>query len=96
MIVDARADDILYSDVFTGVHGNYLRPSIVAAGLDPNALPEAKDMDFAKLTGGEKKAWRDVWGCGQGIGAIDKVQPAADFIAGLRSDYRSAVEGFTA
>jgi nitronate monooxygenase len=96
MIVDARADDILYSDVFTGVHGNYLRPSIVAAGLDPNALPQAKDMDFASLTRGEKKAWRDVWGCGQGIGAIDKVQPAADFIAGLRSDYRSAVDGFVA
>jgi nitronate monooxygenase len=96
MIVDARADDILYSDVFTGVHGNYLRPSIVAAGLDPNALPQAKDMDFASMTGGEAKAWRDVWGCGQGIGAIDKVQPAADFIAALRSDYRSAVEGFAA
>ncbi|MDO7833811.1 nitronate monooxygenase family protein [Sphingobium sp. HBC34] len=96
MIVDARADDILYSDVFTGVSGNYLRPSIIAAGLDPDALPKAKDMDFASLTGGEKKAWRDVWGCGQGIGAIDKVQPAADFIAGLQADYRAAVAGFTA
>lgn len=96
MIVDARADDILYSDVFTGVSGNYLRPSIVAAGLDPDALPKAKDMDFASLTGGEKKAWRDVWGCGQGIGAIDRVQPAADFIAGLKADYRAAVAGVTA
>ena len=91
MIVDARADDILYSDVFTGVHGNYLRPSIVAAGLDPDHLPEAKDMDFASMTGGEKKAWRDVWGCGQGIGVIDKVQPAADFIADLRKDYAAAI-----
>ncbi len=96
MIVDGSAQDIVYSDVFTGVLGNYLRPSIVAAGLDPNALPKAKDMDFASLTGGEKKAWRDVWGAGQGIGAIAKVQPAADFIAGLKADYRAAVEGFTA
>ena len=96
MIVDGSAQDIVYSDAFTGVLGNYLRPSIVAAGLDPDALPKAKDMDFASLTGGEKKAWRDVWGAGQGIGAIAKVQPAADFIAGLKADYRAAVEGFTA
>ena len=96
MIVDGSAADIVYSDVFTGVLGNYLRPSIVAAGLDPDALPKAKDMDFARLTGGEKKAWRDVWGAGQGIGAIAKVQPAADFIAGLKAQYRAAVEGFTA
>ena len=96
MIVDGSAADIVYSDVFTGVLGNYLRPSIVAAGLDPDALPKAKDMDFASLTGGEKKAWRDVWGAGQGIGAIAKVQPAADFIAGLKAQYRAAVEGFTA
>ena len=96
MIVDGSAADIVYSDVFTGGLGNYLRPSIVAAGLDPDALPKAKDMDFASLTGGEKKAWRDVWGAGQGIGAIAKVQPAADFIAGLKAQYRAAVEGFTA
>jgi len=96
MIVNGSAADIVYSDVFTGVLGNYLRPSIVAAGLDPDALPKAKDMDFASLTGGEKKAWRDVWGAGQGIGAIAKVQPAADFIAGLKAQYRAAVEGFTA
>ncbi|WP_031297522.1 NAD(P)H-dependent flavin oxidoreductase [Sphingobium lactosutens] len=96
MIVDGSAQDVVYSDVFTGVLGNYLRPSIVAAGLDPDALPKAKGMDFASLTGGEKKAWRDVWGAGQGIGAIHKVQPAADFIAGLKADYRAAVEGFTA
>ena len=96
MIVDGSAADIVYSDVFTGVLGNYLRPSIVAAGLDPAALPKAKDMDFARLTGGEKTARRDVWGAGQGIGAIAKVQPAADFIAGLKAQYRAAVEGFTA
>ncbi len=96
MIVDSNAADIVYSDVFTGVLGNYLRPSIVAAGLDPDALPKAKDMDFATMTGGEKKAWRDVWGAGQGIGAISEVQPAADFIAGLKADYRDTVASFTA
>lgn len=96
MIVDSSASDIVYSDVFTGVHGNYLRPSIVAAGMDPDHLPEAKDMDFAAMTGGDKKAWRDVWGAGQGIGAITQVQPAADFIAQLKSEYRDAVAGFTA
>ncbi|NWK98240.1 nitronate monooxygenase [Sphingobium lactosutens] len=96
MIVDSGAADIVYSDVFTGVHGNYLRPSIVASGLDPDGLPKAKDMDFASLTGGEKKAWRDVWGAGQGIGAIDQIQPAADFIAQLKAEYQAAVDGFTA
>ncbi|MEC3950019.1 NAD(P)H-dependent flavin oxidoreductase [Sphingobium sp. HWE2-09] len=95
MIVDSHAADIVYSDVFTGVHGNYLRPSIVASGLDPDSLPKAKDMDFASMTGGDKKAWRDVWGCGQGIGAIDSVQPTADFVATLKADYRAAVAGFT-
>lgn len=95
MIVDSHAADIVYSDVFTGVNGNYLRPSIVAAGLDPDALPKAADMDFASLSGGDKKAWRDVWGCGQGIGAIDRVQPAGGFIAGLAADYRAAVTGIT-
>lgn len=92
MIVESQADDIIYSDVFTGVHGNYLRPSIVAAGMDPDALPKAADMDFAGAMT-DKKAWRDVWGCGQGIGAITKVQPAGDFIAGLKAEYQAAVAG---
>lgn len=96
MIVDSHAEDIVYSDVFTGVHGNYLRPSIVAAGMDPDHLPEAEDMDFGSIAGGDKKAWRDIWGCGQGIGAIDRVQPAADFIAALGAQYRAAIDGFTA
>lgn len=93
MIVDSSAGDIVYSDVFTGVHGNYLRPSIVASGMDPDNLPKAMEMDFATIAG-DKKAWRDVWGCGQGIGAIRKVQPAADFIAQLRREYRAAIDGF--
>ncbi|WP_176591373.1 nitronate monooxygenase family protein [Sphingobium sp. EM0848] len=94
MIVDSGANDIVYSDFFTGVLGNYLRPSISAAGLDPDKLPKAMDMDFAKLSGGEKKAWRDVWGAGQGIGAIRQVQPAADFIAQLKAEYEAAVSAF--
>lgn len=93
MIVDSSADDIVYSDFFTGVLGNYLRPSIVASGLDPDHLPKAEEMDFASLAG-EAKAWRDVWGAGQGIGAIHKVQPAAAFIAQLKAEYQSAIEAF--
>ena len=75
-IVDGRAADIVYLDLFTGVHGNYLRASIVAAGLDPDDLPQGnlKTMSFA--SGGAAKAWRDIWGSGQGIGAIDTVVPA--------------------
>ncbi|WP_150290375.1 NAD(P)H-dependent flavin oxidoreductase [Sphingobium estronivorans] len=94
MIVDSGAGDIVYSDFFTGVLGNYLRPSITAAGLDPDRLPQASDMDFAKMAGGEKKAWRDVWGAGQGIGAIRQVQSATAFIAQLKREYETAVAAF--
>jgi nitronate monooxygenase len=90
-IVGGRAADIVYSSLFTGVHGNYLRQSILAAGLDPDNLPEGdvKSMDFG--TGeGSKKAWRDIWGCGQGIGAIDAVRPTADYVARLMSEYAAA------
>lgn len=91
MIVESSAKDILYSNLFTGVHGNYLKPSIVRAGLDPDNLPEsdASKMDFAQLTEG-KKAWRDIWGCGQGIGAVTEVLPAAERIARLVAEYRTA------
>jgi nitronate monooxygenase len=89
-ICGGRAGDIVYSSFFTGVHGNYLRQSITASGLDPDNLPEGdlKTMDF----GGEgaKKAWRDIWGSGQGIGAIDCVRPAADFVAELVRQYEEA------
>lgn len=92
-IVDCSADDIVYSNLFTGVHGNYLRPSIVAAGLDPDNLPQsdASKMDFGAL-GSDKKAWRDIWGCGQGIGAIHAVEPAADVIARLKREYEDALD----
>ena len=90
-IVEGRAADIVYSNLFTGVHGNYLRSSIAAAGLDPDALPEGdlKTMDFG--TGaGKTKAWRDIWGSGQGIGAIRAVEPAADLVGRLAVQYATA------
>src|SRR3712207_4397058 len=90
-ICDGRAADIVYSSLFTGVHGNYLRASIAASGLDPDNLPEGdlKTMDFG---GGSsaKKAWRDIWGSGQGIGAIDRVRPAGEYVADLIRQYEAA------
>jgi nitronate monooxygenase len=90
-IVEGRAADIVYSSLFTGVHGNYLRQSIAASGLDPDNLPEGdlKTMDFG---GGEsaKKAWRDIWGSGQGIGAVREVLPAGDYVARLAREYEEA------
>ncbi|MGC4250114.1 MAG: nitronate monooxygenase family protein [Sphingobium sp.] len=94
MIVDSNAADILYSDVFSGVLGNYLKPSIVAAGMDPDNLPKAASMDFASAGGEGAKAWRDIWGAGQGIGAIRKIQPAGAFIDQLKAEYRDAVAAF--
>jgi len=90
-IVDSNSDDIVYSNLFTGVHGNYLAPSIRNAGLDPEHLPESdpSKMDF----GGDKsKAWKDIWGCGQGIGAITQIQSTADFVAQLKREYAQARE----
>ena len=91
-IVEGRADDIVYSSLFTGVHGNYLKKSIELAGLDPANLPEGdiKTMDFGTGDGAKAKAWRDIWGSGQGIGAIDAVQPAADYVARLIEEYAKA------
>ncbi len=90
-IVDGSSDDIVYSNLFTGVHGNYLAPSIRAAGLDPDHLPES-DPSKMNFGGDAKKAWKDIWGCGQGIGAINKIQSTADFVAQLRREYRAARE----
>lgn len=88
-IVDSNSDDIVYSNLFTGVHGNYLASSIRAAGMDPDNLPQsdASAMNF----GGEKtKAWKDIWGCGQGIGAVDKVQTTAAYVGQLKREYLEA------
>ncbi|GAP38439.1 NAD(P)H-dependent flavin oxidoreductase [Piscinibacter sakaiensis] len=89
MIVDSSSDDIVYSNLFTGVHGNYLKGSIRAAGLDPDALPES-DPSAMNFGGGARKAWKDIWGCGQGIGAVDRVVPAAELVARLRREYEAA------
>lgn len=88
-VVDGNAADIVYTNLFTGVHGNYLKSSIVGAGLDPDHLPESdpSKMDFGA---GSAKAWKDIWGCGQGIGAIDKIQPAAELIETLIKQYQLA------
>ena len=88
-IVDGDSDDVVYSNLFTGVHGNYLAPSIVAAGLDPANLPQS-DPSKMNFGGDARKAWKDIWGCGQGIGAVDKVVPTAELVARLRSEYQAA------
>jgi nitronate monooxygenase len=88
-IVDSNSDDIVYSNLFTGVHGNYLAPSIRAAGMDPDNLPES-DPSKMNFGGDKSKAWKDIWGCGQGIGAIDKVQPAGELVAQLKREYAEA------
>ena len=93
-IVAGTSDDIVYSNLFTGVHGNYLRPSILAAGLDPDNLPvsDASAMSFGGGEGSKKKAWKDIWGSGQGIGAIKNVAPAAELIDRLKREYNEARE----
>jgi nitronate monooxygenase len=88
-IVDSNSDDIVYSNLFTGVHGNYLAPSIRAAGLDPENLPES-DPSKMNFGGDAKKAWKDIWGCGQGIGAVQAVVSTAELVARLRSEYAAA------
>jgi nitronate monooxygenase len=88
-IVDSNSDDIVYSNLFTGVHGNYLKPSIRAAGLDPDNLPES-DPSKMNFGGDSKKAWKDIWGCGQGIGAIDAIVPAGELVAKLKREYLEA------
>ena len=93
-IVDGSAQDILYTNLITGVHGNYLRPSIIAAGLDPEALPtsDPSQMKFGSEGGSKKKAWKDIWGCGQGIGAVHDVPRAETFVDRLAMQYQLARE----
>ena len=93
-IADGRAADIVYSDLFTGVHGNYLRASIESAGLDPDNLPpgDFKTMNFGSGGSSKKKAWKDIWGSGQGIGAIAEVESTATFVAKMTCEYRAACD----
>jgi nitronate monooxygenase len=91
-IVNGAAEDIVYTNLFTGVHGNYLKPSIVNAGLDPDKLPESdpSKMNFGSGSTGKAKAWRDIWGSGQGIGAVKAVVTTAEFVDRLASEYEAA------
>ncbi|HRE42740.1 MAG TPA: nitronate monooxygenase family protein [Terricaulis sp.] len=99
MIVESSAEDIIYSNLFTGVSGNYLKGSIVNAGLDPAALPQSdpSKMSFGSGEQGSKaKAWKDIWGAGQGVGAVHEVVPTADLIARLKREYDTAKRGLCA
>jgi len=91
MIVEAKAADIVYTNLFTGVHGNYLKGSIRAQGMDPDALPQSdpSKMDFSS---GAAKAWKDIWGCGQGIGAVREVVGAAELVDRLAAEYEAAIQ----
>jgi nitronate monooxygenase len=97
MIVDSKADDIVYSNLFTGVHGNYLKPSIRNAGMDPDDLPESdpSKMNFGSGGNSDAKAWKDIWGCGQGIGVIEKRMPVADYVDRLEAEYNEACARLT-
>ncbi len=92
MLVESAADDIVYSNLFTGVHGNYLKPSIEKSGLDPNALPEAdkSKMNFGSGGNMKQKAWKDIWGSGQGIGGIKDAPKVADVVDRIETEYRQA------
>ena len=91
-LVDSSADDIVLSNLFTGVHGNYLKPSIVAAGMDPDNLPESdpSKMNFGSGGNSDAKAWKDIWGCGQGIGAVKAVLSAQELVGKIETQYNSA------
>ena len=92
MITQSESSDIVYSNLFTGVHGNYLRPSIVKAGMDPDNLPtsDPSAMNFGSGGNTDAKAWKDIWGCGQGIGAVKSVLSAGEYVAKLVSEYEAA------
>ncbi len=92
MVVQAGSEDIVNSSLFTGVHGNYLKASIARAGLDPDRLPQGDPsaMDFSTSSQGRVKVWRDIWGCGQGVGSVTATVPAASLVARLEAEYRAA------
>ncbi len=95
MIVESCAEDIIYSNLFTGVHGNYLKGSIVNAGMDPDNLPES-DPSKMNFGGDKTKAWKSIWGCGQGIGAVDKVVSATELVERLVAEYEAAKQKLAA
>lgn len=91
-IVEAQSSDIVYSNLFTGIHGNYLRQSIEQAGLDPADLPQSDPsrMDFGSGGNQAAKAWKDIWGSGQGIGAVDMIESVAERVERLKAEYATA------
>jgi len=93
MLIDSQAADIVYSNLFTGIHGNYLRGSIAAAGMDPDDLPvsDPSAMNFGSGGNTEAKAWKDIWGAGQGVGSLTRRQPVADLVSQLRTEYEQAL-----
>ena len=99
MVVDCSANDLVYSDYFTGVSGNYLKPSIADAGLDPDNLPKGDISSMNKLTdqgdAQDAKAWKDLWGCGQGIGAVNAVDSVADKVSVMKAEYQAALARIT-
>ena len=96
MLIESAADDIVYSSLFTGVHGNYLKGSVENAGLDPNNLPEAdkSSMNFGSGGNTDSKAWKDIWGSGQGIGLIEDSPSVEELVGRLKSEYEQAFEEF--
>ena len=98
MLEASAAEDIVYSSLFTGVHGNYLKPSIKNAGLDPDNLPDAdkSSMNFGSGGNTDSKAWKDIWGSGQGIGNIKDSPSVAELVGRIESEYKSAFEDFKA
>lgn len=93
-VVDYDSSEIVYSSLFTGINGNYLKPSIRSAGMDPDNLPEGdpSKMDFGSGGDSDAKAWKDIWGCGQGIGAVKTVESAGDMVARLAREYAAAMQ----
>ncbi len=98
MIVDSAASDIVYSSLFSGIHGNYLKGSIANAGMDPDNLPDGAkaDMDFSKAAKSEAKAWKDIWSAGQGVGNVDEIIPARDVVMRMEQEYKNTLTDLAA
>jgi nitronate monooxygenase len=92
MIVESKAADIVYSSLFSGIHGNYLKGSVANAGYDPDDLPtgDSSSMDFSKQEQNAAKAWRDIWSAGQGAGGVDEILPVAELIVRIEKEYDAA------
>jgi nitronate monooxygenase len=94
MLIESTLDDLIYTDAFSGVNANYLKPSIRRAGLDPDHLQKKEAVDFSHLNETESKAWRDIWSAGQGVGQIKRIQTVAEIVADLRREYDEALRNF--